>query len=140
MGRHELCTRKGKTVYDEGHRKPRNTGAGKLAERILIYVSGNREVALWMENLKRRKERYYKDNLEVILRIIPGFDKSTLIEAVRICLDKGIYNGESVRSLCEHVCGSRGQDKGTAYPDGYPGAQSGAMRSYNEIFAGHDKA
>lgn len=52
VGRHELCTRKGKTVYDEGHRKPRNTGAGKLAERILIYVSGNREVALWMENLK----------------------------------------------------------------------------------------
>ena len=140
VGRHELCTRKGKTIYDEEHRKPRNTGAGKLAERILIYVSGNREVALWMENLKRRKERYYKDNLEVILRIIPGFDKSTLIEAVRICLDKGIYNGESVRNLCEHVCRSRGQDKGTAYPDGYPGVQSGAMRSYNEIFAGHDKA
>ena len=38
------------------------------------------EVAMWMDNLKRRKERYYRDNLEVILHIIPGYDKNTLIE------------------------------------------------------------
>ena len=98
--RHALCTRKGRTVYDDSHRKPRNAGV-KIAERILFHVSGNKEVAMWMDNLKRRKERYYRDNLEVILRIIPGYDKNTLIEAIRMCLDKGIYNGDSVKSLCE---------------------------------------
>lgn len=97
---------KGRTVYDDSHRKPRNAGV-KIAERILVHVSGNREVAMWMDNLKRRKERYYRDNLEVILRIIPGYDKNTLIEAIRICLDKGIYNGDSVKSLCEYVCRER---------------------------------
>ena len=61
------------------------------------YVSYNREVALWLENLQRRKERYYRENLEVILRIIPGYDKAILTEAVSVCLDKGIYNGESVK-------------------------------------------
>ena len=55
--RHALCTRKGRTVYDDSHRKPRNAGV-KIAERILVHVSGNREVAMWMDNLKRRKERY----------------------------------------------------------------------------------
>ena len=47
----------------------------------------------------------------MILRIIPGYDKNTLIEAIRICLDKGIYNGDSVKSLCEYVC--RGKENGT---------------------------
>ena len=61
----------------------------KLAERILIYVSYNKEVALWLENLRRRKERYYRSNLEVILRSIPSYDGHTLVEAIRMCLDRG---------------------------------------------------
>ena len=35
--RHALCTRKGRTVYDDSHRKPRNAGV-KIAERILVHV------------------------------------------------------------------------------------------------------
>ena len=136
--RHALCTRKGRTVYDDSHRKPRNAGV-KIAERILVHVSGNREVAMWMDNLKRRKERYYRDNLEVILRIIPGYDKNTLIEAIRICLDKGIYNGDSVKSLCEYVC--RGKDNGTetyGLEDCLP-RQGSLIQSYNEILREYDK-
>lgn len=137
--RHVLCTRKGKTIYDEGHRKSRNTGAQKLTERILIYVSGNREVALWMDKLKKKKERYYKDNLKVILLILPRYDKDTLIEAVRICLDKGIYNGESVKSLCEYVHRSREKGTETAESSSCLPQQTGLIQSYNEIFSGHDK-
>ena len=131
-------TGKGRTVYDDSHRKPRNAGV-KIAERILVHVSGNREVAMWMDNLKRRKERYYRDNLEVILRIIPGYDKNTLIEAIRICLDKGIYNGDSVKSLCEYVC--RGKENGTeiyGLEDRLP-RQGGLIQSYNEILRDYDK-
>ena len=112
----------------------------KIAERILFHVSDNREVAMWMDNLKRRKERYYRDNPEVILRIIPGYDKNTLIEAIRICLDKGIYNGDSVKSLCEYVC--RGKDNGTetyGLEDCLP-RQGGLIQSYNEILGEYDKA
>ena len=106
---------------------------------VMAWVSGNREVAMWMDNLKRRKERYYRDNLEVILRIIPGYDKNTLIEAIRICLDKGIYNGDSVKSLCEYVC--RGKENGTeiyGLEDRLP-RQGGLIQSYNEILRDYDK-
>ena len=136
--RHALCTRKGRTVYDDSHRKPRNAGV-KIAERILFHVSDNREVAMWMDNLKRRKKRYYRDNPEVILRIIPGYDKNTLIEAIRICLDKGIYNGDSVKSLCEYVC--RRKDNGTetyGLENCLP-RQGGLIQSYNEILREYDK-
>lgn len=111
----------------------------KIAERILVHVSGNREVAMWMDNLKRRKERYYRDNLEVILRIIPGYDKNTLIEAIRICLDKGIYNGDSVKSLCEYVC--RGKENGTEIYglEDRLSRQGGLIQSYNEILRDYDK-
>ena len=139
VARHPLCTRKGKTIYDERHRRPKSIGAQKLAERILVYVSGNREVALWMENLKRKKERYYKDNLEVVLHMMPGYDKDILIEAVHICLDKGIYNGDSVKSLCEHVHRRRNKETETDRTDSCPPRQTGLIQSYNEIFHGYDK-
>ncbi|EXY52452.1 putative transposase, partial [Bacteroides fragilis str. 3783N2-1] len=96
-------------------------------------------VALWMENLKRKKERYYKDNLEVVLHMMPGYDKDILIEAVHICLDKGIYNGDSVKSLCEHVHRRRNKETETDRTDSCPPRQTGLIQSYNEIFHGYDK-
>ena len=139
VARHVLCTQRGKTVYDERHRRVKETGIQQLAERILAYVSGNREVFLWMENLKRKKERYYRDNLKVILHIIPDYDKNVLIEAVRICLDKGIYNGDSVKSLCEHMHRSRAKEVETDRTDSYPLKQTGLIQAYNKILHGHDK-
>lgn len=52
----------------------------------------------------------------MILRMMPGYDKDTLIEAVHICLDKGIYNGESVKSLCELVYRNREKETKTDRP------------------------
>ena len=47
----------------------------------------------------------------MVLRMMPSYDKDTLIEAVHICLDKGIYNGESVKNLCELVYRSREKEQ-----------------------------
>lgn len=145
LGRHPLNMGRGKIIYDESHRRARNAGTQKLAERILIYVSYNKEVALWLENLRRRKERYYRSNLEVILRSIPSYDGHTLVEAIRMCLDRGIYNGESVRNLCECVRRNSGEipENGNAYisqpPGMHPPFQTGMMQSYKDIFTNHDK-
>lgn len=69
------------------------TEAQQLAEYILSYVSQNRELSLWVDNLKQ----YHKDSLEIILQIILKHDKDTLIEAMRICLEKEICNDEPIR-------------------------------------------
>ncbi len=117
----------------EGNVELYNKDTGKLICRHALCTRKG------MDNLKRRKERYYRDNLEVILRIIPGYDKNTLIEAIRICLDKGIYNGDSVKSLCEYVC--RGKENGTeiyGLEDRLP-RQGGLIQSYNEILRDYDK-
>lgn len=68
------------------------TEAQQLAEYILSYVSQNRELSLWVDNLKQ----YHKDSLEIILQMILKHDKDTLIEAIRICLEKEICHDESV--------------------------------------------
>ena len=68
------------------------TEAQQLAEYILSYVSQNRELSLWVDNLKQ----YNKDSLETILQMILKHDKDTLIEAIRICLEKEICHDESV--------------------------------------------
>ena len=137
--RHDLCELKGKTIYGEGHRRQRNIGAQKLAERILIYVSYNREVALWLENLQRKKERYYRENLEVILRIIPGYDKAILTEAVSVCLDKGIYNGESVKSLCGHIWKKKMRESDVGKNPASRTQSTGLVKTYNEIFRNNGK-
>lgn len=97
--RHESCPLRGKIIRDKRHGRPESASLEEKRERILKYVSGSREVALWMENLQRDKPRYYRDNLDMLVRMIPAYDKEVIIEAVRICLDKDIYNGMSVREI-----------------------------------------
>ena len=95
---------------------------------------------MWMDNLKRRKERYYRENLEVILRIIPGYDKAILTEAVSVCLDKGIYNGESVKSLCEHIWKKKMGESDIGNNPVSRTQATGLVKTYNEIFRNNDKA
>ena len=89
--------------------------------------------------------RYYRSNLEVILRSILSYDGHTLVEAIRMCLDRGIYNGESVRNLCEYVRRNSGEipENGSTYisqpPSMHPPFQTGMMQSYKDIFTNHDK-
>ena len=94
---------------------------------------------LWLENLQRRKERYYRENLEVILRIIPGYDKAILTEAVSVCLDKGIYNGESVKSLCGHIWKKKMGESDVGKNPASRTQSTGLVKTYNEIFRNNGK-
>ena len=79
-------------IFRHDNEESPRTEAQQLAEHILSYVSKNREVSLWMDNLKQ----YHKDSLEIILQMILKNDKDTLIEAIRICLEKEICHDESI--------------------------------------------
>ncbi len=92
-----------------------------------------------LENLQRRKERYYRENLEVILRIIPGYDKAILTEAVSVCLDKGIYNGESVKSLCGHIWKKKMRESDVGKNPASRTQSTGLVKTYNEIFRNNGK-
>lgn len=101
--RHEVCMEKGKCIYDENHHKPQSVTLEDIHMRIMKFVCNNENVAMWLQDLKRNKPRYYRDNLQVLLHILPVYDRTILIKAIRICLDKNIYNSLSVQEIANSL-------------------------------------
>lgn len=133
--RHELCRLRGKTIRDRSHSRPKDSG-WNLAEQILAHTGGAPGVSLWLERLQEKKERYYRENLKVLVRAVPLYSGSILAEAIGTCLVQGIYNGNSVCSLCEHIYKERSRQD-VPIPAGRPDSE--IMRTYNEILLAHDK-
>ena len=133
--RHELCRLRGKTIRDRSHSRPKDSGRN-LAEQILAHTGGAPGVSLWLERLQEKKERYYRENLKVLVRAVPLYSGSILAEAIGTCLVQGIYNGNSVCSLCEHIYKERSRQD-VPIPAGRPDSE--IMRTYNEILLAHDK-
>ena len=127
--RHGLCEQKGQFIQDRAHRKP-HIHTESLASKILVYVHGNTDVRSWLERLKLDKPRYYRDNLEVLLRVASRCDSTLFIHAVRQCLAENVFNGYSVEGICRmlHETG------GYAMEDGRPLKTSGELSQYNRIF------
>lgn len=127
--RHKICDKKGQFISDGRHRKP-HVHTESLATRILIYAHGNMDVRSWLERLKQDKPRYYRDNLEVLLRVASRCDSRLFIHAVRQCLEENIFNGYSVEGICKalHENGRH------VVEDGCPIKTSGELSQYNRIF------
>jgi len=89
---HSLSLEKGKLVSNMSHRRVRNATREDMEKRITDYAGNDGTAALWLENLRLDKPRYYTDNLNHILRVMHTFSKPTFHEAVEVCLDKGAYN------------------------------------------------
>lgn len=111
--RHEVCSGKGKSICDARHRKDRDVGADSLQSRIQKQTHDSPAVIAWLQNLKKTKPRYYRDNMRLLSHIISEYGSETVIEALQICLEKNIYNSLSVQEISSSIHRGRNDIKET---------------------------
>jgi len=75
----------------------------KQEKAILEYCNYDPLAGMWLDNLKRDKLRYYKDNLRVLFTEMRHFEPSTLRRAFEKCIDCGMYNAKDLISLCDRI-------------------------------------
>lgn len=94
---------KGHYSVDPAHRKNHYVSCSKQEEAILQYCNYDELALEWMINLKKTKERYYRDNLRCLSREMVHFDPLTLHRVFEKSLDSGMYNAKDFISLCDRI-------------------------------------
>lgn len=101
--RHGTCLEKGRNICAKEHRKDKGTGESDMQSRIRKQMDDHPAVVLWLQNLKKAKPRYYRDNMKLLPHIISEYGKESVIEALQVCLEKNIYNSLSVREISGNI-------------------------------------
>lgn len=92
IAEHDVSTAKGILRRDPGHLRDRTSSLGQLEERIRDYVGASDGLDLYLSGLSRTKSRYYRDNLNYIIRNMEDIAPQTLSEAMARCLSCNSYH------------------------------------------------
>lgn len=98
---HDIPEGKGNYVLEPSHRKTPHIKREKLETKVLEYCKYDELSLMWMLNMKRDRERYYNQNLLVLIRGMVHFAPSTLHLAFEESLDRGMYNAKDLLTLCD---------------------------------------
>jgi hypothetical protein len=99
---HGLCYQRGKTIRNSGHSRDKSQGTAELKESVLQLMPDRAMAERYLEMLQKDKPRYFRDNLLVLKKRLPGIEPSALAEALGFCLENGVYNGDRLLEVYTH--------------------------------------
>lgn len=89
---HQISPIKGLLIQNTDHRRNKSDSLKEMEEKVLPVFDYDEKISLYLELLHRDKPRYYRDNLQVILKKMPQYDLRTRKEALYKCIDAQVYH------------------------------------------------
>lgn len=89
---HQISPIKGVLVQNTDHRRIKSDSLKEMEEKVLSIFDYDEKTSLYLDLLHRDKPRYYRDNLQVILKKMLQYDLSTRKQALNKCIDAQVYH------------------------------------------------
>lgn len=89
---HQISPIKGVLVQNTDHRRIKSDSLKEMEEKVLSIFDYDEKISLYLDLLHRDKPRYYRDNLQVILKKMLQYDLSTRKQALNKCIDAQVYH------------------------------------------------
>ena len=100
---HAVSQEKGQLVSDPAHKPLRGADVPEKEKQITDRVGDSDTVGLFLADLAADKPRYYRKNLQLIIRSMEDYSRDTLREAILTCLDRRVYNAKVLMEVAESV-------------------------------------
>lgn len=101
LATHTVCLQKGKTVSNANHMRDTSKSLDELTREVADLLPKCDTVSEWMERMRADRGRYYRDSLKVIRRECWKYLAATMGDAVAICLEKEVYNANTLMEVAE---------------------------------------
>lgn len=93
---HKLSATKGKLVVNKSHRRQPTVPSEEKENKLIAYTKDNGITREWLRKLYAQKPRYYKDNLDFLLRHLNNFSCDILSQSIDKCLSSNAFNANTV--------------------------------------------
>ena len=91
---HKLCTETGNTIRNTDHRREKSKTL-EIYQKQVLEIFDNTEIAKeYFEKLHKDKSRYYRDNLQYIIKHHGLYSIENKKEALIFCLENKIFNAK----------------------------------------------
>jgi len=96
---HKLSTEKGKTVRNTDHSREKSKTL-EIYRKQVLEIFDNTEIAKeYFEKLHKDKSRYYRDNLQYIIKHHRSYSIENKKEALIFCLENKIFNANNLIAI-----------------------------------------
>jgi hypothetical protein len=109
--RHPISLVKGVKVYNNNHARNTNQKISLLIEQVSAMFSDQQKAACFLEQIRKDKPRYVRDQVKIIEKACGKYDKEIIDRTLIYCCENKIYNASdfepvitSLMHPCEDIC------------------------------------
>jgi len=92
---HKLSSERGLTIRNTDHKRDKSHSLEVLKSEVNELFSNIPEYTIFIEKLTADKQRYLRDNLQVLKSKAVGIERSFIEKAARFCIENASYNANT---------------------------------------------
>jgi transposase len=100
---HSLNTDKGNLVKIIHPERDINTPLDKIIEKTIEALGNSDNARILLENIRREKSRYIKDQLGVILKSVEGYSSDILEKALNYCVERSLWSATTFKDVLQYL-------------------------------------
>ncbi len=98
---HKLCKEKGQTIRNTDHGREKSKTLETYQKQVL-EIFDNTEIAKeYFEKLHKNKSRYYRDNLQYIIKNHKTYSDENKKESILFCIENKIFNAKNLIDILD---------------------------------------
>ncbi|MGC9152052.1 MAG: IS21 family transposase [Microbacter sp.] len=102
LTRHKICNERGCTIRNTDHRRDKSQSLEVLKTEVTKLLGNIPSYALFIEQLTVRKQRYLRDNLQLLKTGSVGIEPSFLEKALLFCIENSMFNANTLIQTALH--------------------------------------
>jgi transposase len=92
IARHRISLVKGSQIRNNNHFRNTDTKISALIRQVSEMFSSTEKATAFLEEIRKQKPRYIRDQIKIIAKVFERYDKATLDQALDYCIENKIYN------------------------------------------------
>jgi len=91
---HRISPARGKTIKNTDHKREKSKSLETYKRQVLALFSQTETAKEYFEKFSKEKQRYYRDNLQYILKHFKNYQEDIKQETLLFCIENKIYNAK----------------------------------------------
>ena len=100
---HQISTKQGELVKIIHPERDIHSSVDEIYERVFLALGKTDNAKILLDNIRREKSRYCKDQLGVIIKIVPSYESSLIEQALNYCVIRNLWSAGTFRETLEYL-------------------------------------
>jgi len=96
---HRLSYERGKTIRNTDHKRQKSQTLEIYQQQVFELFGQSETANNYLQMLRKNKSRYYRDNLQYILKTQGNYDNEIICKSLLFCIENKVFNAKDVINI-----------------------------------------